>query len=640
MELSCEYKYINKIDSPVDLRNLDVSELIEVCNELRKYIIEMSSVNPGHFGASLGVIELTVALHYVYNTPQDLLVWDVGHQASAHKILTGRREAFINNRKLGGISGFPTPKENEYDSFGVGHSSTSISAALGMAIAAKLKNEQRKTIAVIGDGALTGGMAFEGLNNTSVSNCDILIILNDNKISIDESAGAMKEYLTDIATSKSYNKVKNDVWNFLGRLNKLGIDIQGATQKIDNAIKSIVMRQGNLFEALNIRYFGPIDGHDVVSLSRLLEDIRNIAGPKLLHVITQKGKGFKQAEQNQTLWHAPEKFDIITGNIIKSTTEENEAQKYQEIFGDAIVNLASQNPNIVAITPAMLTGSSLLKMKQIFPDRCFDVGIAEQHAVTFSAGLAKQGLIPFCNIYSSFAQRAYDQIIHDVALQNLHVVFCFDRAGIVGEDGATHQGIFDLSYCRCIPNLVIAAPANEYQLRNLMYTAQLEKNNFPFVIRYPRGKSLFPKSEIVFEELEIGKGECLRKNSDIAIIAIGHGVNIANQAIEKLEEENINVALYNMLFLKPIDTNLLDEVFENYKLVISVEDNVLAGGFSSAVAEYIVDNNIKTKFIRLGVKDIFVEHGNREQLIKKCEFDTNALCDVIKAERKLMISGY
>ena len=632
MKLS-RYKYINKIDSPNDLRRLDLNELEYVCNELRHFIIEESAVNPGHFGASLGVIELTVAIHYIYDTPNDLLVWDVGHQAYAHKILTGRRDKFHTNRKFGGISGFPSPKESEYDSFGVGHSSTSISAALGMAIASKLQNEKRHTIAVIGDGALTGGEAFEGLNNASVANSDLLIILNDNKISIDESAGGMKEYLTDIATSKSYNKMKTDVWNFLGRLDKIGLKIRRNTQRLDNAIKSLVMHSGNLFEALGIRYFGPVNGHDVISLSRLLEDIKDIPGPKLLHVLTQKGKGFKQAEQNQTAWHAPGKFNVETGKIIAPKQDYNEAQKYQDIFGDAIVELAKKNNKIVAITPAMLTGSSLLKMKNVFPDRCFDVGIAEQHATTFAAGLAKQGMIAFCCIYSSFAQRAYDQIIHDVALQKLQVVFCFDRAGLVGEDGATHQGIFDLSFCRCIPNLVIAAPANEYQLRNLLYTAQLEKNKFPFVIRYPRSKSVYPKSEIHFEELEIGKGERLISGKDIAILSIGHTVNIANEAIEILEQENINPSLYNMLFVKPLDTELLKYVFETYKFVISIEDGVLAGGFGSAVSEFITDNNIKTNFTRIGITDNFVEHGPRDLLISHCGFDAKAICDVVRKTR-------
>ncbi|MDR2834978.1 MAG: 1-deoxy-D-xylulose-5-phosphate synthase [Bacteroidales bacterium] len=630
MEYSEKYKYLNKIDSPIDLRKLDLNDLNFVCRDLREFIIEQSSINPGHFGASLGTIELTVALHYAFNTPYDLLVWDVGHQAYAHKILTGRRDVFHTNRKYKGISGFPSPKESEYDSFGVGHSSTSISAAIGMAVAAKMNKENRQTIAIIGDGALTGGMAFEGLNNASVNNTNILIILNDNEISIDDSAGALKGYLTDIAASKAYNKMKNDVWHFLGRLNKIGLKIRGTTQKIDNAIKSIVMQNSNLFEALGIRYFGPVDGHNVVSLAELFHEIKDIPGPKLLHIKTVKGKGFQKAEKNQTLWHAPGKFDMKTGNIEQLKTTNDYAQKYQDVFGDAIVKLAKDNDKIVAITPAMLTGSSLMKMKKEFPDRCFDVGIAEQHAVTFAAGLAIQNIIPFCCIYSSFAQRAYDQIIHDVALQNLHVIFCFDRAGIVGEDGATHHGIFDLSFCRCVPNLVIAAPANEIQLRNLLYTAQLEKNNFPFVIRYPRGKSVFPKSEITFTELKIGKGMFIIKNKDIAILALGSAVNIASEAVEILEQENIYVSLCNMLFVKPLDKSLIIEVLQDHKFVITIEDNILAGGFGSAISEFITDNNYQNKLIRMGIDDIFVEHGNRDLLISAYNYDAKSICDVVR----------
>ncbi|MDD3688011.1 MAG: 1-deoxy-D-xylulose-5-phosphate synthase, partial [Bacteroidales bacterium] len=491
-----KYKRLKEINSPADLKKVDLRELPAVCEELRCFIIESASKNPGHFGASLGVVELTVALHYAYNTPTDQIVWDVGHQAYGHKILTGRRDLFYTNRNYKGISGFPNPKESEFDSFGVGHSSTSISAALGIAKGAALLNKKINTVAVIGDGSLTGGMAFEALNNMAASGDNVLIILNDNKIAIDESTGALKEYLTDIATSKTYNRVKDDVWNFLGRINRLGANVQGFTQKIDNAIKSIIMRNSNLFESLNIRYFGPVDGHDVVLLTKLFDDIKSIPGPKLLHVITKKGKGFKAAEQNQTLWHAaPGKFDVKTGEILSPDPCAGEPQKFQDIFGDAIVELARKNPKIAAITPAMVSGSSLGKILCEFPNRCFDVGIAEQHAVTFSAGLAKQGMIPYCNIYSSFIQRAYDQIIHDVALQNLKVVFCLDRAGLVGHDGATHHGAYDISFLRCIPNMVIAAPRDEFQLRNLMFTAQLEKHNFPIAIRYPRGKSTKPKSE-------------------------------------------------------------------------------------------------------------------------------------------------
>jgi 1-deoxy-D-xylulose-5-phosphate synthase len=621
-----KYRFLSKINSPCDLKEINLKDLPQVAEELRNFIIEASSVNPAHFGASLGVVELTIALHYVFNTPYDLLVWDVGHQAYGHKILTGRRDVFHTNRTLNGISGFPSPLESEYDSFGVGHSSTSISAALGMAVAAKLKNEKRQTIAVIGDGSLTGGMAFEGLNNAAATGSNVLIILNDNKIAIDENTGALKEYLTDIATSKTYNRVKDDVWNFLGRLSRLGVDVQRFTQKIDNAIKSIIMKNSNLFESLDIRYFGPVDGHDVVLLARLFEDIKDIPGPKLLHIITKKGKGFKQAEQNQTLWHAaPGKFDIKTGEILSAESPQKQPQKFQDVFGDAIVELAKQNERIVAITPAMLTGSSLVKMSKIFPDRCFDVGIAEQHAVTFSAGLAKQGIIPFCNIYSSFAQRAFDQIIHDVALQKLPVIFCFDRAGIVGNDGATHHGAFDLSFMRCVPNMVIAAPRDEFQLRDLMYTAQLEKNKSPFVIRYPRGASLYPKSDIKFHEIEIGKGKRLIKGERTALVAIGVTGNIALNAAKILQEKNISVSVYDMLFLKPLDNELLHEIFSSHEHIISIEDNTIVGGLGSALLEFMSDNSYNVKIERMGIPDMFVEHGTQDELIEQCNYNIESL---------------
>jgi 1-deoxy-D-xylulose-5-phosphate synthase len=635
---SSKYKYLKDINGPEDLRKTDIKDLPAICQDLRCFIIESASKNPGHFGASLGVVELTVALHYSFNTPHDRIVWDVGHQAYGHKILTGRRDKFHTNRKYKGISGFPNPKESEYDSFGVGHSSTSISAALGIAKASSLLGIKRNTIAVIGDGSLSGGMAFEALNNIAASNTNVLIILNDNKIAIDSNTGALKEYLTDIATSKTYNKVKDEVWNFLGRINRFGPSLQSFTQKIDNAIKSIVMRNSNLFESLGIRYFGHVDGHDVVLLSRLFEDLKDIPGPKLLHVITKKGKGFVQAEQNQTLWHAaPGKFDIQTGEILDADCSENEPQKFQDIFGDAIVELAKANEKIVAITPAMLTGSSLNKMMETFPERTFDVGIAEQHAVTFAAGLAIEGMIPFCNIYSSFSQRAYDQIIHDVALQNLHVVFCLDRAGLVGQDGATHHGAFDISFLRCIPNLVISAPRDEFQLRDLMYTAQLEKNKFPFVIRYPRGKSTSPKSKIEFHEIEIGKGKTIFEGNDIAIISIGTAGNIAYKAVKNLKNEGINISLFDMIFVKPLDTKLLDEIFNKHKLVITVEDNVISGGFGSAVLEYKSDKNYATNLIRLGIPDRFIEHGTQDELIKECGFDESSLQELVKKIYKMLI---
>lgn len=626
-----KYQLLKDINSPDDLKKIDLSELPTVCEELRNFIIESVSKNPGHFGASLGVVELTVALHYAYNTPVDQLVWDVGHQAYGHKILTGRRDLFHTNRTYGGISGFPSPKESEYDNFGVGHASTSISAALGIAKAANLQGEKINTVAIIGDGSLTGGIAFEGLNNLGASGENVLIVLNDNKIAIDENRGALKEYLTDIATSKTYNKVKDDVWYFLGRLNRLGLNVQSFSQKIDNAIKSIVLKNSNLFESLNIRYFGPVDGHDVVLLVKLFEDIKNIPGPKLLHIITKKGKGFKAAEENQTLWHAaPGKFDITTGKLTDTSHCENEPQKFQDIFGDAIIELAKANPKICAITPAMISGSSLCKMFEEFPERSFDVGISEQHAVTFAAGLAIKGMLPFCNIYSSFMQRAYDQVIHDVALQNLKVIFCLDRAGLVGQDGPTHHGSFDLSYMRCVPNLVIAAPRDEFQLRNLMFTLQLEKHNFPSVIRYPRGKSTQAKSKIEFKEIEIGKGEKIKDGKDIAILSIGTPGNTAIKLANDLEEENLNIAVFDMIFVKPLDNKLLTEIFNNYKHIITIEDNSIIGGFGSAISEFMVDNKFNSKIYRFGIPDRFISHGSQQQLIEECEFDYNTLKLFIK----------
>lgn len=626
-----KYKLLKNINSPADLRKLNLKELSNVCEELRCFIIESASKNPGHFGASLGVVELTVALHYSYNTPIDKLVWDVGHQAYGHKILTGRRDSFHTNRTYKGISGFPSPNESEYDAFGVGHSSTSISAALGIAKAAKLQGEKINTVAIIGDGSLTGGIAFEGLNNMAASGENVLIILNDNKIAIDENRGALKEYLTDIATSKTYNKVKDDVWKFLGRINKFAPNFQGFTQKIDNALKSIILKNSNLFESLNIRYFGPIDGHDVVLLTKLFQDIKDIPGPKLLHIITKKGKGFKAAEENQTLWHAaPGKFDVSTGKITDPDPCANEPQRFQDIFGDAIVELAKNNPKICAITPAMLSGSSLGKMLEAFPERCFDVGISEQHAVTFSAGLAIKGMLPFCNIYSSFMQRAYDQVIHDVALQNLKVIFFLDRGGLVGNDGATHHGAYDLSYMRCVPNLVIAAPRDEFQLRNLMFTLQLEKHKFPAVLRYPRGKSSNAKSEIIFNEIEIGKGIELYNGNNIAILTIGTTGNTAIKIANQLEQENINIGVYDMLFLKPLDDKLLKMIFSKYKIIITIEDNSIIGGFGSAIFEYMIDNNFHSKIYRFGIPDKFIAHGSQEQLIEECGFNYENLYNFVK----------
>lgn len=621
------YKFLDRIDTPDDLKKIDLVDLPEVCEELRRFIIESAAVNPAHFGANLGVIELTVALHYVFDVPNDNLIWDVGHQAYGHKILTGRREAFKTNRTYKGISGFPSPAESKYDSFGVGHSSTSISAAIGMAVAAKMQGSAEHTVAVIGDGALSGGEAFEALNNAAFYNPNLLIVLNDNKIAIDETPGALREYLTDISTSKTYNKVKDDVWHFLGKVNKLGPDVRYFTQRIDNAVKSIVMKQSNMFESMNIRYFGPVDGHDVMSLVKLFEDLKNINGPRILHLITQKGKGFKPAEDNPQQWHAaPGKFDVATGKVYAENTDPDAPQKFQDIFGDAIVELAKENDKIIAISPAMVSGSSLTKMFATFPDRSFDVGISEQHAVTFAAGLAKRGMLPYCCIYSTFAQRAFDQIVHDVALQNLHVVICLDRAGLVGKDGATHHGSFDISFLRCIPNLVMAAPRDEFELRDLLYTAQLEKNNFPFVIRYPRGKSFHPKSEIEFHELEIGKGRCLRKGNDVALVTIGTAGQTAEKVADKLAADNgINVSVYDMVFSKPIDTDMLSEACENHKYIVTVEDNVIAGGFGSEVLEFVSDRNYDVKVKRFGIPDHFVMHGTQDELIRECGYDANSI---------------
>ncbi len=626
------YRFLDKIDSPADLKRVNLVDLPQVCDELRRFIIESEAVNPAHFGANLGVVELTVALHYVFDVPEDNLIWDVGHQAYGHKILTGRRSEFATNRTYGGISGFPTPAESKYDCFGVGHSSTSISAALGMAVAAKMHGSNERTIAVIGDGALSGGEAFEALNNAAINNPNLLIVLNDNKIAIDETPGSLREYLTDISTSKTYNKVKDDVWHFLGKVNKLGPDVRHFTQRIDNAIKSIVMKQSNLFESMNIRYFGPVDGHDVVSLVRLFNDLKNINGPLLLHLITQKGRGFKPAEENPREWHAaPGKFEVETGKVISADADPNSPQKFQDIFGEAIVKLARENEKIVAISPAMVSGSGLVKMFEEFPDRSFDVGISEQHAVTFAAGLATKGIVPYCCIYSTFAQRSFDQIVHDVALQNLHVVMCLDRAGLVGKDGATHHGAFDISYLRCIPNLVISAPSDECQMRNLLYTAQLEKNNFPFVIRYPRGKSVYPKSEIEFSEMEIGKGKRVRKGDDLAIVSIGTAGQTAVKVADRLhDDDSVTVSVYDMVFVKPLDEDLLREACETHKYIVTIEDNVLAGGFGSEVLEFVSDNDYNVKVKRFGIPDRFVMHGTQEELIRECGYDADSVYGWIK----------
>ncbi|MEN8158275.1 MAG: 1-deoxy-D-xylulose-5-phosphate synthase [Bacteroidota bacterium] len=620
-----DYKLLRTIQGPADMKTLKPEQLIQLSKELREFIIEVVSSNPGHFGASLGVVELTVALHHVFNAPYDQIVWDVGHQAYGHKILTGRRDVFHTNRKYGGISGFPKPSESEYDSFGVGHASTSISAALGMAAGYDSQKENdRQVVAVIGDGSLTGGMAYEALNNAGNAGKNMLVILNDNHIAIDPSVGAMKDYLLDITTSKAYNKVKTDVWNLLGFLSKVTPNARHYAQKIENAIKSIVLKQSNLFESLNFRYFGPVDGHDVMHLTDVLQDIKEIPGPKLLHVVTQKGKGFAKAEENQTAFHSPGKFNMHTGEMIRKSYDKPQPPLFQDVFGETILELARTNKKIVGITPAMPTGSSLKIMMDEMPDRTYDVGIAEQHAVTFSAGLAASGMVPFCSIYSSFMQRAYDQVIHDVAIQNLPVVLCVDRGGLVGSDGATHHGAYDLAYFRCIPDMVISSPINEVDLRNLMYTAQLHPSG-PFVIRYPRGRGVTVDWKQPFSKLEIGKGEQLTKGTDLAILSLGPIGNEAVRAIDLLKKENISVAHYDMRFLKPLDHNLLQDVFSRFDKVITVEDASIVGGLGSAVIEYINDHNHKVKVHRLGIPDRFVDHGTQEELYRECGYDAEGI---------------
>ena len=621
---------LKTINSPEDLKKVSKEKLHQVCDELRQYIIDVVSVHGGHFAASLGVVELTVALHYIYNTPYDQLVWDVGHQAYGHKILTGRRDEFITNRKYNGLSGFPKRAESEYDTFGVGHSSTSISAALGMSMAAKYKKENRKSVAVIGDGSLTAGMAFEAMNHAGVADSDVLIILNDNCMSIDPNVGALKQYLTDISTSPTYNKVRDEIWQLMGKLPIGKTFTREMASKIEASLKGIVSKSSNLFEALNLRYFGPIDGHNIANLVETLKALKEIPGPKILHVITVKGKGYDLAEKDQTKWHAPGLFDKLTGEIIKKKIETPQPPKYQDVFGHTIVELANSNKLIMGITPAMPSGSSLKYMMESMPDRAFDVGICEQHAVTLSAGLATQGIKAFCNIYSSFMQRAYDQVIHDVALQNLPVVFCLDRAGLVGEDGPTHHGCYDIAFFRCIPNMIVSAPMNEVELRNLMYTAQLPETNAPFVIRYPRGEGVLVDWEKPFEKITIGKGRKLKDGKDIAILSLGHPGNFAQTAIRNLRGEGIDPAHYDIRFVKPLDEDLLHEVFKNYDKIVTVEDATVVGGMGSAILEFMNEHNYSSKITILGIPDSIVEHGSLKQLQQECHFDAVAIADAVK----------
>ncbi len=620
-------KILAQIESPADLKKLDQAQLVQLCEELRHFIIDNVSVYGGHFGASLGVVELTVALHYVFNTPTDQLVWDVGHQAYGHKILTGRRDNFYTNRVYKGLSGFPKRKESPYDTFGVGHSSTSVSAALGMAVASKYMGlEDKQHIAVIGDGALTGGMAFEGLNHAGVSDTNLLIILNDNCMSIDPNVGALKDYLTDITTSRTYNKLKDDVWNLLGKLSMFGKSAQEIVSKVENGIKATLLSQSNLFESLNLRYFGPVDGHDVDHLVAVLNDLKNIKGPKILHCVTTKGKGYGPAEKgNATTWHAPGTFDKISGEIHKKVYDKPQAPKYQDVFGHTLVELAKANDKIIGITPAMPSGSSLNIMMKEMPTRAFDVGIAEQHAVTFSAGLATQGLIPFCTIYSSFMQRAYDQVVHDVCIQNLPVNFCLDRAGFAGADGPTHHGAYDMAYFRCLPNMIVAAPMNESELRNLMYTAQLPRKEQAFSIRYPRGQGVMPNWKTPFEEIEIGTGRTIVEGEDLAILTIGHIGNYAVEVCEKLAKQGINIGHYDLRFVKPLDASLLHEIFSKYKKIITVEDGCIQGGFGSAILEFMADHHYSAEVRRLGIADKIVEHGEQLELHHESGFDVQGI---------------
>ncbi len=631
-------RLLDSINTPDDLRKLDRLDLVKLSAELRQHIIDEVSNNPGHLGASLGVVELTVALHYVYNTPYDKIVWDVGHQAYGHKILTGRKAQFHTNRKYKGISGFPRMAESEYDAFGVGHSSTSISAALGMAVASQAKGEARKVVAVIGDGALQAGLAFEGMNNAGNQKADLLVILNDNNISIDASVGALKEYLLDITTSRTYNRFRNKVWKMLGRSRRVGFKARTIASQLEGTIKGTVLKQSNLFEAFKFRYFGPIDGHDVMHLTKVLEDLKTIPGPKLLHCITVKGKGFPKAEEQQTIFHAPGRFDKCTGELIKPA-ECPKHPLYQEVFGHTIVELARQNDRIVGITPAMPSGCSLNIMMEEMPGRAFDVGICEQHAVTFSAGMAANGMLPFCNIYSSFIQRAYDQVVHDVAIQGLKVVFCLDRGGLVGTDGATHHGFFDLAFMRNIPGMITSAPMDEVELRNLMYTAQLDKIKGPFSIRYPRGTGVICDWRQPFEEIEVGRARLISEGSDIAVLSIGHPGNFVVEAVGQLREKGISVLHYDMRIANPHDEEVLHSVMKRFAKIITVEDGVIKGGFGSGVLEFAADHGYTPEIKRLGIPDYFVEHGTQQELWHECGYDAEGIQRAIEETIKQSAVG-
>ncbi|MAO66423.1 MAG: 1-deoxy-D-xylulose-5-phosphate synthase [Balneola sp.] len=620
---------LGKINSPADLKNVDPEQLQEVSDELRQYIIDMISVHGGHFGASLGVVELTTALHYVYDTPKDLVVWDVGHQAYGHKILTGRREQFHTNRQYGGLSGFPKRSESEYDTFGVGHSSTSISAALGMAVARDLDQSDKKVVAIIGDGAMTAGLAFEAMNNAGAMNSDILVILNDNNMSIDPNVGALKEYLADITTSKTFNKMRDDIYDMLGHFKSAGEKMRKVASRLENAITAAIT-PGSLFRALGFKYYGPTDGHDVDGLRHILEDLKEVKGPKLLHVVTVKGKGFAPAEREQTKWHASSSpFDKITGKAISAPSKPNPIPKYQDVFGDALVELAEKDERIVSMTPAMPSGSSLWPMMNKFPERAFDVGIAEQHAVTFAAGLAAEGKKAFCAIYSSFLQRGYDQLVHDVAIQNLPVVFCIDRAGLVGADGPTHHGAYDTSFMRAIPNMIISSPLNEQDLRDMMYTAS-KYDEAAWAIRYPRGRATGMEVREEFQSMEIGKGIQLREGEEVAVLSFGPIGKYATEAAEKLAKEGIEIGHYDMRFAKPLDTDLIDEVCAKYDHIITLEDGAKMGGLGSAVAEYISEKPDRPTLKIMGIPDRIVEHGTQEELYKEIGIDGAGIIETVK----------
>ena len=623
------YPLLSKIDTPEDLRKLPVADLPQVCSELRKFLIYSLSENPGHFASSMGAVEITVALHYVLNTPYDRIVWDVGHQAYSHKVLTGRRSVFNTSRKLNGISGFPNPEESEYDAFIAGHASNSISAGLGMAIASRINNDEkrRNVVAVIGDASIGGGLAFEGLNNASINKNNLLIILNDNDMAIDQSVGALGEYMAHINTSASYNKIRYKAYKLLRKLHLIDEKHKDIILRFNNSLKALLTNQQNIFEGLNIRYFGPFDGHDVERIVRVLNDIKDMEGPRILHLRTQKGKGFTAAETNPAVWHAPGKFDPETGER-KESVKQNAPLKYQDVFGHSLVELANMNDKLVGVTAAMPSGTSMNIMQSAYPERTFDVGIAEGHAVTFSAGLAKDGLKPFCAIYSTFLQRAYDAIINDVAILNLPVTFCIDRAGLLGEDGVTHQGAFDLAYMRCVPNMTVAAPMNEHWLRNLMYTAQI-KNCGPFSIRYPRGNGVLLDWKNEMKEVEIGKGVKLTEGDDIAILSIGHIGNIVADAVEGLKAQGMKVAHYDMVFLKPLDESILHETGSKYKAVITVEDGTVVGGLGTAVSEWYCEHGYNVKVRKIGIPDSFIPHGTVPQLYELCGMDNNSIKDVV-----------